>query len=161
MHNDEPRVDSFPDLHTLCEVFHVEDGQLEFSHVTFSFIDTDDAVYFGQSSVTKQALNTNDINEGLKHVPDEDIYPKPPSHVTAVTTPIIDDFYIKCPKLTSYDAAEGTGLLPKLLLQEAEILEFISRNPHPNLVRYHGCVLNVLELSGSYWTDTPQHWQIG
>ncbi|KAF2230089.1 hypothetical protein EV356DRAFT_454555, partial [Viridothelium virens] len=39
-------------------------------------------------------------------------------------------------------------LLPRLLREEAEILEFLKHHHHPNLIRYHGCTVNRGRITG-------------
>lgn len=125
----------------LSEVFSIEDdGSHKFSRSAFAITTHDDYVWFGQALVRKKDLSSKDIMESLKFVPDEDIYPEPPAHITTVSVPIDGSVFIKGPKAGSYDAFEGTDSLPKLLLQEAEILELLRRNQHPNIVRYHGSI---------------------
>lgn len=141
MSNEVPQIDSIRDLRPLCEVFALENGRQVFLRSTFAFVTDDYRVYFGEAPVRKKVLKPKDIKEYLKHVPDEEVYPKAQSHITTVSTLINGDIYVKRPKLTNYDTMKGTGLLPKLLLQEAEIFELLIRNQHPNIVRYHGSVI--------------------
>jgi hypothetical protein len=54
--------------------------------------------------------------------------------------------YIKGPKL--HTAFIGIGLLPKLVLEEAMTLELLLRNPHANIVRYHGCMIKRGRIVG-------------
>lgn len=148
MSTEVPQVDSVRDLHPLCEVFSFENGHQVFSRSTFALVTGDYRVYFGQAPIRKKALSPKDIKERLKHVPDEEVYPEAPSHITVVSIPINGNVYVKGPKLTIYDDVEGTGLLPKLLLQEAEILEILARRQHPNLIRYHGCIVERGRMVG-------------
>lgn len=148
MPSEEPQVDSIRDLHPLCEVFSSENGHQIFLRSTFAFVTGDYRVYFGQAPIRKKELSPEDIKERLKRVPDEDVFPEAQSHITTVSIPVTGNVYIKGPKLTIYDDVEGTGLLSKLLLQEAEILELLTRNQHPNLIRYHGCIVERGRIIG-------------
>src|SRR5579871_135103 len=148
MPNEIPHVDSVRDLHPLCEVFSSENGQRVFLRSTFALVTSDYHVYFGQAPIRKKALSPKDIKKSLKYVPDEEVYPEAPSHITTVSIPVNGNVYIKGPKLTIYDDVEGTRLLSKLLLQEAETLELVSRNQHPNLIRYHGCIVERGRIVG-------------
>lgn len=76
------------------------------------------------------------VRQSLKRVPDEDVYPMAQSHTTTTT---LGENYFKTPRLKTYDVFQGTGLVAELLLREAETLELLLRNPHPNLIQYHGC----------------------
>jgi serine/threonine protein kinase len=134
---DTPLVKSLEDLRTLCNHNTIDDdGNLEFSHSTFSFVTKEHTVYCGRSLMRKLTLEV--VNESLKPVADKDVYPEAPSHITKVTT-TDSGFFIKRPALTFYDELGGSEKIAQSLLQEAEMLERIKRNPHPNLVRYHGC----------------------
>jgi serine/threonine protein kinase len=140
-----PEVATTRYLRPLCEIFASVDGQRVFSRCVFAHVTKDYQVFFGQSPVRKKDLTGQNIMESLKHVPDEDIYPKFTSNITtaAASTPPPDNFFVKGPKLDAYDSknVRGTGLLSKLLLQEVEILETLLRNPHDSIVRYHGCLV--------------------
>jgi len=148
MLNEVPQVDSVRDLHPLCEVFSFENDHQVFLRSTFALVTSDYRVYFGQAPVRKKALSPKDIMESLKYVPDEEVYPEVPSYITTVSIPINGNVYVKGPKLTIYDDVEGTGLLSKLLLQEAEMLELLAQNQHPNLIRYHGCIVERGRIVG-------------
>ena len=76
------------------------------------------------------------------------MYPEAPSHITAVSIPIGSNVFFKGSKLTGCIAFKGTGLLPKLLLQEAEIMELLMRNPHPNIIHYHNCLIKRGRIVG-------------
>jgi hypothetical protein len=140
------------DLRPLTEWFLVQDdGQQKLSHTTFGFVTDDYCAYFGQAAVGKRELTTKTVNECLKHVPDEDIYPEAPPHITIASIPTegSSDVFIKGPKLNRYDELEGTGIAAKLLSHEAETLELLARhNQHPNIIRYHGCILKRGRIVG-------------
>jgi serine/threonine protein kinase len=46
------------------------------------------------------------------------------------------------------DDEDEAKLLPQLLLGEAEVLQFLEQNPHPNIVRFHGCTANRGRFTG-------------
>ena len=103
-------------------MFSIEDNvSYKFSRSTFAITTRDDHEWFGQDSIRKGESSPGNM-ENLKFVPDEDIYPEPPAHIMTVSVPTNSAFFIKGPKVGSYDTFEGTGFLPKLLLQETEIL---------------------------------------
>ncbi|KAH8726236.1 hypothetical protein GQ44DRAFT_705986 [Phaeosphaeriaceae sp. PMI808] len=132
-----PLVKSLEDLRTHCNHNTIDDdGNLEFSYSTFSFITKEHTVHCGRSLVKKLTLEI--VNESLELVADKEVYPEAPSHITRVTT-IDSGFFIKGPALTFYEELRGSEKIAQLLLQEAKMLEQIERNPHPNIVRYHGC----------------------
>jgi len=139
-------VKSLEDLRTLCNYNTVDDdGNLEFSYYTFSFVTKEHTVYCGRSSVRKLTLQA--VNESLNPVADKDVYPEAPLHTTRVTT-TDTGFFIKGPALTFYDELGGSEKIAQSLLQEAEMLEQIERNPHPNLIRYYGCQVHRGRIVG-------------
>lgn len=94
-----------------------EDGNPIFLHSSFDIIADDFTAYFGQSHLRKYDLSAKDIKESLQLLPDEDVYPKAPRDITTYTLPIYSTVFPKGPMLNT--AFIGTGLLPKLILQEA------------------------------------------
>jgi serine/threonine protein kinase len=135
-------IKSVRDLSPLYEAFSEEDdehGQPIFLYSSFGFITNEYIAYFGQSNLRKYQLTAKDIKKSLELLPDEDVYPEVPSNVTAFSKSIDSNMFLKGPKLNT--AFKGTGLLPKLLLQEVEIMEFLMRNPHPNIIGYRGCMI--------------------
>jgi hypothetical protein len=145
-----PIVHSIGDLHTLCDVYDIDesfDGGFAFKRSTFSFVDSDDIAYYGQAPIKRTSLSIDDVNNHLNRIPDENIYPEAPSWVTVASNLDISRCYIKRPKLTNFKP-EDAGLVHKILLDEAEVFEFLSQHPHPNLVRYHGCLAKRGRIMG-------------
>ncbi|KAH9823761.1 serine/threonine-protein kinase-like protein [Teratosphaeria destructans] len=130
------------DLRPLYEAFSEEDdehGNPIFLYSSFGYITKDFVAYFGQSAMRKLQLTPKDIRESLELLPDDDVYPEAPPNITIAPTPMHDGLYVKGPMLNT--AFQGTGLLPKLTLREVEVLETLKQNPHPNIVRYMGCLV--------------------
>ena len=145
-----PRVKSVRDLQHLSEVFSWEDdenGNPIFLYSSFGFISDDHIVYFGQSKLRKYDLTPEILNESLELIPDEQVYPEAAPHITTAPTPLGSNFFVKGPSLTGC-IPFSSGLLSKLLLQEAEILELLMSHPHPNIVRYHGCLIERGRIVG-------------
>ena len=115
-----------------------EDGNPIFLCSSFGYISDEWVAYFGKSNLRKRDLDQKTIWESLQRLPDEDVYPEAPSNITVVS-PRSTRLFLKKPKL--HLDFVGTGLLPKLMLQEAETMELLLRNPHPHIVRYHGCLI--------------------
>lgn len=59
-----------------------------------------------------------------------------------------ENLYTKRPKLPCLDYEEETKLLPRLLLEEAQVLQFFQQHPHPNLIKFHGCTINRGRMTG-------------
>ncbi|KAH8724168.1 serine/threonine-protein kinase-like protein [Phaeosphaeriaceae sp. PMI808] len=131
-------VYSAQDLSPRYEAFSEEDDKNSdpiFLYSSFGYITDEYIAYFGQSNL-----------RNLQRLPDEDVYPKAPSSITAFSTLIDERFFIKRPKL--HLDFLGTCLLPKLMLHEAETMELLLRNPHPHIVRYHGCLIKRSRIVG-------------
>ncbi|KAF1849621.1 uncharacterized protein K460DRAFT_269746 [Cucurbitaria berberidis CBS 394.84] len=117
-------IRSKKDLTSLCEVENIETGA--FIRSTFTYIDDHDKAWFGQTKdIRKYDLTVQDLNRLLQRVPDERIYP-----------------------LKTTTLSGEAKLLPQLLLQEAEVLQFLEQNPHPNIIRFHGCTVNRGRFTG-------------
>lgn len=144
----QPQLTSKRDLTDLCEVEDFETGSV--LRTTFSFVDGYNSVWFGQvPGVRKYDLTVEDLNRNLHLIPDEIIYPELTSGLTIVTDD--DDvkcYYIKRPKLLCLDDPEATQLLPRMLVEEARVLEFLKPYRHRNLVQYHGCILKQGRIAG-------------
>lgn len=144
----QPQLSSKRDLTGLCEVEDLETGSVLCT--TFSFVDGYNNVWFGQvSGVRKYDLTVEDLKRNLRRIPDEIVYPELASGLTIIT----DDeemkrYYIKRPKLLCLDDREATQLLPKMLVEEAHVLEFLKPYRHQNLVKYHGCILKQGRIAG-------------
>jgi serine/threonine protein kinase len=140
-HQDLP-ISSFRDLSPRYTAFAEEDdeyGNPIYLFSSFGFFTSEYEAYFGQSKSKVTALSVEEIKECLQRLPDDDVYPElPTSAVTTFWGPIDERLFLKRPKLNIVFI--GTGLLPKLMLQEVETLELLLRTPHPNIIRYHGCL---------------------
>ncbi|KAH8707151.1 serine/threonine-protein kinase-like protein [Phaeosphaeriaceae sp. PMI808] len=151
------QIESARDLSPLYEAFSAEDdedGNPKFLYSSFGFINEQYIAYFGTSALRKYDLTSRDIRESLQRLPDDDVYPKAPWGITKFTSPIdTSRLFVKGPKL--HTDFIGTGLLPKLILQEAEIFELLLENPHPNIIRYHGCLVERGRIVGIVLDQYP------
>lgn len=142
MTDHELSISSFRDLSPLYTAYTMEDdedGNPIYSYSSFGFFTAEYRAYFGKSTSKTSTLTVEEIKEFLQPLPDDDVYPElPTSGITIFPGPIDDTIFLKKPKV--HEDFIGTGLLPKLMLQEAETLELLSRMPHPNIIRYHGCI---------------------
>jgi serine/threonine protein kinase len=93
-------------------------------------------------------LTVADLNRLLERVPDEKIYPLKTTTLSVVSEETRSQFYIKRPKLLCLDNKTEAKLLPQLLLGEAEVLQFLEQNPHPNIIRFHSCTVNRGRIMG-------------
>ncbi|KAI4703464.1 hypothetical protein J4E89_010040 [Alternaria sp. Ai002NY15] len=135
------------DLKQLCEVVHIETGA--FIRSTFTYIDDHERAWFGQTTEKrKYDLTVEDLNRLLQQVPDEKIYPLKTTGLSIVPEETRSQYYIERPKLLCLDDEAETKLLPQLLLGEAEVLQFLEQNPHPNIIRFHGCTVSRSRFTG-------------
>lgn len=142
MDNQPPQVKSFGDL---CHLSETADGKIS----RFAVTTRDYQVWIGEAPVSLNNLSLENITDNLKSViPDEDVYPKAPSHITTASVSIDSNIFVKGPKIGSYNELVGTDTLPKLLLQEAEILEILRRNQHQNIIQYHGVIVRRGRIVG-------------
>jgi hypothetical protein len=135
----QAQITSTRDLTDLCEVEDYETGAV--LRTTFTFVDADHTVWFGRiDGVRKYDLTGELLRENLRRIPDETVYPAITSGLTIVPNDSdMTDIYIKRPKLLCLDDEEETKLLPRMLAEEADVLEALNLHPHRNLVRYHCC----------------------
>jgi hypothetical protein len=136
----QPNITSARDLTDLCEVEGYETRAV--LRTTFTFVDAHHTVWFGQLvGVRKYNIPVERLRESLQRVPDETVYPAITPGLTIVPGDSdVAGYYIKRPKFLCLDDAEETKMLPKMLAEEAAVLEALKPHAHRNLVRYHGCV---------------------
>ncbi|KAI9717119.1 MAG: hypothetical protein M1812_004867 [Candelaria pacifica] len=73
----------------------------------------------------------------------------PTTGLTQAPDPLPADSYIKRPSLLDYgDDSVSETEISDLVLHEAEICETLMRSPHPNIARYHGCVVENGRITG-------------
>lgn len=138
-----PRVESFKDFSLLYEENDNETGR--FTGTGFAVVDDEDAVYFGKLPARKLRISMAEYSNALERIPDDHLYPLFPTDTEiTVASPSMatESFYIKRPKLLFYEdylAQDAISVFPELLLSEALVTEAVSKHPHPNIVRYHGC----------------------
>lgn len=141
-----PNVTQFRDLDFVAEAF--DPHTKTFLYTTFSHIEKDDEIYFGQLSIPKLKISLEEFSSALVRVPDAEIYPKLPDEgddqlaIFRNEQPLASNLYLKRPRLTEYEeyqAQDCVEIIPGRLLEEARSLEAIARRPHPGIVGYHGC----------------------
>lgn len=131
----------------LFEAHDIETGS--FRRSMFTYIDSSDRVWIGENHhVRKRDLTLHDLSSGLRRVADAVVFPEASLDITLVTREKLATSFIKRPQahclLNQYQAP----LVPRILLDEVNILEQLMRNPHPNVVSYHGCVVNRGHITG-------------
>ncbi|KAK3990777.1 kinase-like domain-containing protein [Cladorrhinum sp. PSN332] len=157
------KLASTHDLHFLAEEYDfvfdpsepLPDGppERQFIRTTFTFIDKhdNDTAYWGAIPIRKRAVTLEQFQQELKRVPDDWVYAVATPDLTVAPAELqtSNKIFTKRPKIDLYDAARVTEILPmapSLFLSEIRILEILKKNPHPNIVTYHG--VKVLERDG-------------
>ncbi|KAF2676044.1 hypothetical protein K458DRAFT_380584 [Lentithecium fluviatile CBS 122367] len=110
------------DLTLLSEVEDYATGA--FIRSKFNCIDDENVAWFGQAHFGKYDLIVDDLNRLLLPVPNEKIY------------------------LLQTASIPVTELIPRMLLEEAEILQFLKQHLHPNIIKFHGCTINRGRFAG-------------
>jgi len=141
-----PNIHSKRDLTTLSEITDYETGA--FLRSTFVYVDEQDNAWFGRTpGIRKYDLTVDDIQRELRRIPDEKIYPLH-TWMSVVSEADRKKFFIKRPKISCVDNEYEVKLLPRILFEEAEVLEFLKQHRHPNIIRYHGCTVNRGFITG-------------
>ena len=58
------------------------------------------------------------------------------------------NLFIKRPKISCTDNKYKIKLMPQILFEETEVLEFLKQHPYPNIIRYHSCIINHGYITG-------------
>jgi len=135
-----PNVHSKRDLTSLSEVTNAETG--EFLRSTLTYVDEEDIAWVGRApGIRKYDLTTEDVKRELRRIADEKIYPLHHTRMSVASEADRKKLFIKRPKIACADNEHELKFVPQMILEEAEVLEVLKQHPHPNLVRYYGCVV--------------------
>ncbi|KAH7134197.1 kinase-like domain-containing protein [Dactylonectria macrodidyma] len=84
----------------------------------------------------------------LTPIPPEHFRPKVKHGITQAPESL-PDVYVKRPCLFDWDPSDtNPEHISDLVLQEAGICEILTKHPHPNIVRYFGCLVEDGRISG-------------
>lgn len=117
-------------------------GISQFKCTYASYINDDDAAYYGETRIRQFGVTPQILTECLKRIPDENLYPKKPMDITIFSLPNTEGLHVKQTLRSWHEEWKDTDYLPRLLLGEIEAVEFLHRHPHPNIVKYYGCKVN-------------------
>jgi serine/threonine protein kinase len=152
-----PKISDTSDLLALIEEFGSDNGVPKFIRTVFVALDEDDIAYWGaKEGVRKYFISNEEYEAALKPIPDDWVFPELTADLAKQITIAPNDgvgegLFIKRPKLSAYDPEEVGKYLPsapRMLLEEIHILETLSKNPHPNIVRYHGVRVRRGRITG-------------
>jgi serine/threonine protein kinase len=140
------------DLLSLSEDFEFVEGKHRHLRTVWAVLDSEDVAWRGQKNVRKYYISLPEFEVGLEPVPDDWLFPEmSPEFTTAPDDGVGKGLYIKRPNITRYDpdiVDDAPPSIPRVLLDEIRIMEFLTQHPHPNIVRYHGCRVRRGRVTG-------------
>ncbi|KAK4085695.1 uncharacterized protein Triagg1_685 [Trichoderma aggressivum f. europaeum] len=136
-----PEITSWEELLWVYEVF--DDETEDFKHTQIAKVD-DDKIFYCEISKPKTDITFQEITTSLTRLPDDEIFPPWPQALTTTKAPqeLPPAIFIKRPQIELYgffSKREAAHLLREGLVEEAEAMEVLRSQPHPNIVGYHGC----------------------
>ncbi|KAB5558336.1 kinase-like domain-containing protein [Coniochaeta sp. 2T2.1] len=136
-----PQITSWEEMLWVSE--EVDEDTGDFKYTMFATVD-DDMIYYGQLNKPKADISFQHATDTLARIPDEEIFPRWSQGLTLTKAPeeLPPDVFIKRPRLALYDILlehKVVHILRKGLMEEAEAMEMLRSQPHPNIVGYHGC----------------------
>ncbi|KAK2051009.1 hypothetical protein LY76DRAFT_557682 [Colletotrichum caudatum] len=113
-------------------------GTIQFKHSALLLRNSNNELFSAQY-LDPRPVSTVPLSE-LEHVAPIPPLPPCPPGVTVAPASLadLDDVYIKKPDLLRLAV---TNNLEATLLEEIRVCELIKRHPHPNVAKYHGCLL--------------------
>ena len=137
------QITSWDDLSKVWEQCDNETGEVQ--QTSFALFDSNENFYYGVLETPKAKITFDQVTKALNSVPDEEVFtqwPAPGIGLIQAPATLTEDFYVKRPNPEMYKVMKEYNALSQLsiaLLVEAEVLQSLSQNPHPNIIRYHGC----------------------
>lgn len=119
---------------------HPDDGPPKFEYTSISAY-VDGVAYTGRVEQRPVEVDEVDVLGSLEPVPVECIHP--PYQEGCTLAPPFDatQHYWKAPSFTYDDCRPGNTFVADCVLNEVAVLERLRNDPHPNLARYYGCVV--------------------
>lgn len=112
-------------------------------------VDSEGHAYLGFTQTYRGELTPREMEECLQPIPDEDIFPMASEDIRMFLEPVTDNLYVKMPDFVGWNVYKhGICTVADLLKGEVESLEVLSKHPHPNIVRYHGCLIQGGRVRG-------------
>jgi len=124
------------------------DGQLSYADNSVLYR-LGNAYYVGSSNVqyrSEEEVEFEDLFDSVL-VPEAHLTCPFPEHFTRAPDPLPPNCHVKKPQPLFYSRSRPT-YLADLLLQEATIGETLKQHPHPNIAKYHGCVVTNDRITG-------------
>ncbi|KAK7995111.1 serine/threonine-protein kinase [Apiospora arundinis] len=140
-----PRIKDVGSFTMMGESFEDDgSGNLAFKCTKLLLIDqTTHRAWVGTANIPKKQLKLEQAVDCLRPVPNHHIYPTVtpdlPLVVSAKYVSSPDD-WIKRPDIFVYSQVAGTTMIADDFMEEIRILQTIHESPHPNIVKFKGCI---------------------
>jgi serine/threonine protein kinase len=136
------------EIHEQNEAFVEQNEDVIFSH-TKVILKEGDQYYYAITSHRYHSTSEVDPSElNIVPIPSSQLWPEFPTTFTRAPEPLPSSCYVKRPSLLHYDETTTSNEMADLLRNEAEICEILSQHPHPNILRYLGCVVTNGMITG-------------
>nr|POE90139.1 hypothetical protein CFP56_20606 [Quercus suber] len=144
----------------LFEVFAADNGA--FRRTLFTYVDKNERAWAGEvHNIRKYDLTDEDIRTKLQLVPEPNMFPELIQGVTLLDPDLdIRKLFFKRPQIHALFEEFGGSIVPQLLLEEVQVMEFLARHPHPNIVPYHGYMVRRGRITGitlTRYSKTLEH----
>ena len=123
------------------------EGDLEFRYTIIILREGDDYFLARYNSRMMPSDQVNLDALEMRPIPTAHLWPTYSNDLTPAPDPLPLDCYIKRPSMIQY-SEDATSGIPNLFLAEARTCELLSKHPHPNIARYHGCLVRDNRLTG-------------
>ncbi|KAI1776223.1 kinase-like domain-containing protein [Hypoxylon cercidicola] len=90
----------------------------------------------------------------LLEIPTDKIWPTWDARFTRAPQQLPPNTYVKTPSLLAYNPATSSKLGNQLLI-EADVCQILMAYPHPNIVKYLGCIVENGMIKGLCFTKLP------
>ncbi|PSK53985.1 hypothetical protein B9Z65_7791 [Elsinoe australis] len=119
---------------------------------SFYHLDDDDVFYLEQGdfpSVFDSKEDGKAFVQTIARIHGVEIYPLPSNHLRIATQPINPQYSIARPRLQRYGPEQrGTTRIANMFLDLVYAHEQMASHPHPNIVKYHGCIIKRGRIIG-------------
>lgn len=121
------------------EGFAEKDDDIAFSH-TMVIMRRGPLLFYSISRARYMDITQIDLTKlEILPIPRTHVYPLLP---TRAPNPLPPDVFLKRPGLDMYGNSKCLTTISALFMHEAQMCEVIKRSPHPNVVKYFGCLLD-------------------
>ncbi|KAI0559195.1 Protein kinase [Gracilaria domingensis] len=139
-------------MEILCACDEVDPTNYKFIRANVTYRDSCNRFFIGKTSAVRSGkINAENVSSMIVDpvlIPDEHIFPLYENGITIVSESDTEGRWLKIPNLVYYDPNGKTDKIPVTFLQEVKNLEEISKSPHPNIMKYYGCVVKDNRIVG-------------